>query len=263
MIKNQSCLKGGRILQINNIDYCITLYFEDENGDYVKELDFADFREVNRYIRENNNGGYQVNYTFRELIDGKPELPTWDKSLEWKELSEEEMQFQIDDYLCWFAENKAYWDNVEKHSRQLQYCVHFVDYETKKARRHEFSYVCPRCMRELEHCRCKSYPYYLVQIDKLILPIIRELNINGYITTYCCAGHPDIDEPLYIYIRFDKEYHFDMPFPEGGRYSKLWHSISYAPPENMPKEQYAAFQKRVIDELTDWAEMLLPADVFS
>ena len=29
-----------------------------------------------------------------------------------------------------------------------------------------------------------------VEIDELIAPIIRELNLKGYKTKYCCSGHP-------------------------------------------------------------------------
>lgn len=31
--------------------------------------------------------------------------------------------------------------------------------------------------------------YTVAEIDDLILPIIRELNLKGYITKYCCSGH--------------------------------------------------------------------------
>ena len=32
------------------------------------------------------------------------------------------------------------------------------------------------------------------ECDDLIAPIIRTLNLKGYTTTYCCAGHPYIEE---------------------------------------------------------------------
>lgn len=245
-------------MRINNIDYCVTLFFYDKNGERCKELDFSDFYAVNRYIRENSNDGYEVFYTFRELIDGEPDDYSWEVSFAWKELSEEEIQFQVDDYLRYLAENDEHSEKNEKFLKEFHYRESFCDSEEKKARFHDFAYVCPRCMREVEHCRCKHYPYYLVQIDKLILPIVRELNANGYITCGCCAGHPATEDFLWIYIAFDKDYHFDMPFPAGGKYSKLGHTILYSPPENMPREEYAAFQERVINELMEWADMLLP-----
>ncbi len=29
-----------------------------------------------------------------------------------------------------------------------------------------------------------------IEIDEVIAPIIRELNLKGYKTTFCCSGHP-------------------------------------------------------------------------
>lgn len=247
-------------MRINGIDYCVTLFFDDENGEPVKELDFSDFHEVNYYIRENTAGGCKVSFSFRERINGKPDLQLWEKEIQWKEFSEEEIQLQIEEHLRFLEESKVLAEKMDSFSKELYYHESSCDYDRKKSRLHEFVYACPRCLRELEHCRCEHYPYYLVQIDKQMLPVIRELNSNGYVTTNCCAGHPDTDTHMEIYIAFDKEYHFDMPFPDGGRYSKLNHIIRYAPPEDMPREEYAAYQERVMEELLDWAEMLLPAE---
>lgn len=261
--ESNSVLREGKALQINGIDYCVTLFFDDENGEQIKELNFTDFNEVNHYIRENTPDTNKVSFSFREMIDGKPDSLLWKLEMEWKEFSEEEIQCQIEWYLQFLEESKAFAEKVESAAKEIHYHEINCDYEKKKSRLHEFVYICPNCLQDLEHCRCEHYPNYLVQIDKLMLPVIRELNINGYVTTNCCAGHPATDKRMDIYIAFDREYHFDMPFPDGGRYSKLSHILRYEPPEDMPREEYAAYQERVMEELLDWAEMLLPAEAES
>ena len=87
-----------------------------------------------------------------------------------------------------------------------------------------------------------------------MLPIIRELNEKGYKTTGCCAGHPS-EGYLNIYICFAEDYDFDEPFPDGGRYSKSKHSISYTVSAE-DCDNLADFQRGTLYKLSDWAEML-------
>ena len=249
-------------MQINGIEYCISLFFNDDSGE-IKELNFKDFDEVNEYIKVNSADGYSVSFSFCEMINGIPDLPSWEKEMQWVEFSQEDIQFEIEGHLQFLEESKKLTDATEEIAKEFHYCQTTYDYDKKKAWLHEFAYVCPRCMYELEHCRCKNYPDYLIQIDKQILPIVRELNINGYVTTYCCAGHPSADRPMDIYIAFDREYRFDLPFPDGGRYSKQDHILRYTPPKDMPKEEYGNYQKCIMEELFDWAEMLLPTEEIS
>lgn len=243
---------------IKDIEYCITLFFANQSGELMNTLDFPDFQALNHYVSENSNDGCVVTYSFREIIDGKPDVHMWESEFLWQQFSDKDIQREIEQQLQFLEEAEVFGAELDKRNKEIHYYETFCDSDEKKSHFKDIAYVCPNCLREVEHCQCEYYPYYLVQIDKLILPIIRELNINGYKTTGCCAGHPDKEELLQIYIAFDRDYEFDMPFPAGGRYSKLKHAISYCPPEEMPREEYAAYQQRFIEELTEWAEMLLP-----
>ncbi len=76
-----------------------------------------------------------------------------------------------------------------------------------------FLYVCPNCLNELKKCECYCYPDTLIQIDKNIYPIIKELNKRHYITESCCEGHIGSNE--FMYISFKKKYKFKTPLPNG------------------------------------------------
>lgn len=120
--------------------------------------------------------------------------------------------------------------------------------------------MCPSCLNLIEECECRCYPYYLVQIDRLILPIIKELNSKGYTTTGCCAGHPTEDTKfINIHICFDKEYEFDEPFPQGSRYAKLGHTLSFTT-EVSGYQEVLVFQQDSLQKLTDLAELLFEVE---
>ena len=62
------------------------------------------------------------------------------------------------------------------------------------------------------------YPDALIQIDKNIYPIVRELNRKGYITEACCEGHISEKREYSnnkIYISFKKTQKFKIPLPKG------------------------------------------------
>lgn len=245
-------------MKIEGNDYFVAIYETGENGfpEYIAH--FKDFYALNDFIRKNaDNETYKVkelSYSFVENIDGEPDAFSWTMPFELTVFSEERIQQEIEQFIEGEKESEEHFAKVDEWSKQLHYIPQRVDYKAKQHRLADFAYVCPTCLRTVDDCRCEGYPYYLVQIDKLILPIIRELNEKGYKTTGCCAGHPS-EGYLNIYICFAEDYDFDELFPDGGRYSKVKHSISYtASTENC--DNLADFQRETLYQLNDWAEML-------
>ena len=239
---------------INDIEYCVTLYTFGDN-DFPEELItfFKDFDALNDFIKEHEElyKNQRMCYSVVELIDDETNSFCWVNELEWKVMSDAQLKYLYDD--C-----NEILDELEK-ARSNTYIEEYtgfesVDYKKKRERLKDFSYVCPRCLRELEDCRCETYPYNLIQIDKLILPIIRELNIKGYMTKWSCAGHPNIKENFGIYIAFKENYDFDEPFPSGGVYSKSNCSITYTAPDDC--RDLLEFQTKKLEELEFWSEML-------
>ena len=248
---------------INDIEYCLGLYTMSDDGFPDFESYFDDFHALNAFIRNHaDDTKYlerQMCYAFLEIIDGEPGAFSWVNYIEWREFSEEQMQAEINNYIEDVKDNAEHWAKVDEFSKEIHYREDGVDYRKKQHHLKDITYVCPSCIREVADCRCACYPYYLVQIDKLMVPIIHELNSKGYKTTGCCAGHPDEDEftTTGIYIAFAEDYDFDN-FPEGAKYSKSKHTLQFQPPENC--ENLEDFQRETLWKIEDWAEMLFERD---
>ena len=248
-------------MKIEGIDYFITIYETGEDGapEYISH--FSDFYALNEYIRNADVAefkGKELSYSFVENINNEPAPFSWTAPFELVEISDEQTQQIIDQFIEDKKDNAEYFAKVDEWSKQLHYIPQNVDYKAKQHRLADFDYVCPTCLRPVVDCRCESYPYYLVQIDKLMLPIIRELNEKGYKTTGCCAGHLS-DNYLNIYICFAEDYDFEEPFPDGGQYSKVKHCISYGVfAEDC--DNLEDFQRETLWKLSDWAEMLFGVD---
>lgn len=248
-------------MKIEGIDYFVAIYETGADGfpEYIAH--FSDFYALNEFIRNVDNAKYKVeelSYSIVENIDGEPADFSWTAPFEFAEFTEEQMQQEIDQFIEDEKENTEHWAKVDEWSKQIHYVSQSVDYKAKQHRLADFDYVCPSCLRTVDDCRCEMYPYYLVQIDKLILPIIRELNEKGYKTTGCCAGHPS-EGYLNIYICFAEDYDFDEPFPDGGQYSKVKHGISYMV-SSEDCDNLVDCQREILYKLSDWAEMLSAAD---
>lgn len=249
-------------MNIDGIEYGLILFIEDVDGNTIEKLELSDFHAYNTFVRANKGDPKYAqcvfNYAFSEIIDGKLDSFSLTSPIAFKELTEVEIMQQIEEHKA----DKEYWDMHSKELDKKMKTFHFVDEgydsEQKSSSLEEILYVCPQCMRTIEQCRCQHYPYYLVQIDKEILPIIRELNSKGYITKGCCAGHPTKESFLVsgIYISFEQDYEFDEPFPIGGKYSKLRNTLTYVPPEGLTQEQLELFQANTLDDLMEWAELL-------
>jgi len=168
-------------------------------------------------------------------------------------------EVHIEDYFCEFEEAfRESKEMAERYGEDTKFEPHedADDYESKRKHRNEFTYICPYCFRELDDCRCATYPYHLVQIDKLILPVIRTLNQKGYITTACCSGHLEESHCVSIYIAFKEEYDFGSNIPAGAAYGKTGRTLSYNGLDKMNVEERAKFQKECIEKMTAWADAL-------
>lgn len=250
------------MLKIDGINYMVLLFLDNGNWEDTDMYQFSDFDEMNSFIREQKQlsryEGFRARYTLAEATeDGQINGYTWDAEIPFEEFTEEEIKAAIEEQRAWLIEVDALSTELNKKQREINYYAYDGDYREKQSRLADFVYVCPNCIREIEDCRCKYYPYYLMQIDRLILPVIRELNMKGYKTTGCCAGHIQDDEfkTTGIYICFDQDYDFDQPFPEGAVYTKTKHSLSIVPPSSV-YDDLKTWQRETIWALSDWAEML-------
>jgi len=77
--------------------------------------------------------------------------------------------------------------------------------------------VCLKCWQKKEECKCNSMDY--AEIDNKIYPAIKELNLLGYRTIFCCEGHIDNGSiQAYIYFAGDKNEQWFEELPEGWQY---------------------------------------------
>ena len=249
---------------IDGIEYFVVFFIDDAtDGSELEDLYFHNFEEFNQFIRDNKNNpkyhNVNLSYSFVESVNGNPGSFSWSKPLEFREISDKEIQFEIQDYKDFQEENSQETMAANEWSKQIHYQGEDEDYQSKREHLKDISYVCPSCIRVVEDCRCKLYPYYLVQIDTLILPIIRLLNEKGYITTGCCAGHPNTEREHFIidgiYICFDQDYGFLNDYPEGAVYEKVKNCIRILPKED-DLDNLEYFQQRALDDLLEWAELL-------
>ena len=246
---------------IKGIEHFVTLMIGDLENDDVQEFNFSDFDAFNEFVRK-GQGDQQYGfgpyfYTLVESINGNPSTFYWTKEIEFVPFTKEQIAEEIAAQEEFLNELTTYGNDMESYMKGIHYTEPDDHYEQKTERLKEFAYVCPFCIREIEDCRCKLYPYYLMQVDRLILPIIRELNMKGYKTTGCCAGHPKENDPTsaMVYICFDKAYEFDEPLPEGAVWSKIKNCVEFEP-DCSNYEDLLHFQKECLDKLSDWVEML-------
>ncbi len=115
-----------------------------------------------------------------------------------------------------------------------------------------YLYVCPNCFNVLKECTCDMYPWTLIQIDKKIHPIIKELNRKCFYTEMCCEGHIGTNE--FIYIEFKGKYKI-KPLPNGfeGDGSYIRGEIKGKSIESKKNNK-----RRLLKELYDWAIHLEP-----
>ena len=102
---------------------------------------------------------------------------------------------------------------------------------------------------EYNFCPKSSCIGEIVEVDEMILPVIRILNLKGYRTKFCCSGHPEKKKPN-GYILFDFGYRpktIPAGFEEEGR---------YAIRSNFEESGYYINTKKILEDmyaLMEWA----------
>ena len=243
---------------IQNIEVAFCLSVNDEDEKEIDEKIFFDFEEMNAYIKKTwmlqeyccVTAFFQV----LEVIDGEPSnVAAYQFDINYMPLEDSE----IEDYIYDISQEIKY-------SQELKACLEDYpfqritfagDYERKKIGLEEITYLCPHCFNELLDCKCQEYPWYLIQVDTAIVPIIRILNLKGYVTSACCAGHAEDSSSISMYIAFEKEHCFSS-LPEGFVYSKLGKSISMDMPREQTKEEYLDKQEIALELLQIWSDEL-------
>lgn len=246
---------------INDIEYAIRFWIDDEADETILDEVFGTLEEMNEFIEKIwHDPQYEdliAKFSPVEVINGEPEEAVR-YIYEIDPLMPLEAS-EIEDYLYDIeADFRASAEMAERFGEDTKFTPKedAADYESKRKHRDEFTYICPYCFRELDDCRCATYPYHLVQIDKLIVPIVRTLNQKGYITTACCSGHIDELHCCCIYLAFKDEHNFGSNIPAGAAYAKTGHTLSYNGLDKMTREERITFQAECIEKLTAWADAL-------
>lgn len=132
--------------------------------------------------------------------------------------------------------------------------------------------ICLQCWQKKEECKCEIQTIeQFVEIDDRIYKAIRNLNLLGYKTKFCCEGHTDNGSiQAYIFFDWDKGQQMFETLPEGWlfdsySYRKVKHYkyniIRSIIPNNRKLAKLTDKQKqeiidRNIDNLTKWSENL-------
>lgn len=248
-------------MKINNIDFAIRFWVQDSEEKDIVEKVFADLYEMNDYIKktwkeDEFDDAEKAQFSPVEIINGEPEesVTFIFDICPYMELDEDE----IEEFLINIDDAYSESERITDRGNETKFIPtqEAENYAEKKAFLAEIEYVCPHCFRPLNDCRCEHYPYFLVQVDKTILPIIKMLNQKGYITSACCGGHPNTEHCMSIYVAFDNEHDFSIDFPQNFRYSRSARTLTAYFDQNISQDEFLAFQKDRLDELSQWAERL-------
>lgn len=251
-------MREGINMKIENIDFAFCLSVNDDDGIEIDEKIFFDFDEMNAYIEKTwNLPEYSCVTAFfqvLEVINGKPsDAASYQFDISYMPFDDSEIEDYIYDISQAMKESEELKASLKAHSFQK---INFNgDYEKKKNRIEEIVYLCPHCFNELVDCKCQDYPWYLIQVDKAIADIIRTLNLKGYTTSACCAGHAEDSSSISLYVAFENEHYFSS-IPEGFEYSKLGRSLSIDMPRKQSKEEYLDKQEMALKKLQVWSDEL-------
>lgn len=248
-------------MTIREIEYAIRFWVEDYDGNEIAEEVFYDLCEMNEYIRRTwRTEEYEcaeAKFSPVEIINGVPEKAiTFEFTISpYMELEDEELEDLMADIIECFEDAEEMGRNCGNNTKFTP-AIEADDFLAKRSTLPDYAYICPHCYYELTECRCSGYPYYLVQVDKHMVPVVRLLNQKGYITTACCAGHLDNLRGRTIYIAFDKEHKFENSLPVGAEYAKTGRCVQYRIPEEMTGSEFVPFQSECIERFMKWADSL-------
>ena len=95
----------------------------------------------------------------------------------------------------------------------------------------------------------------VVEIDELMIPVIKTLNEKGYCTEYCCSGHYG-DGYTNTYIKFSEWVELPEELPNGFVYEERGNVIRKNYVDNLhPNEKYIEILNTTKD-LIEWADNL-------
>ena len=95
----------------------------------------------------------------------------------------------------------------------------------------------------------------VVEIDELMVPVIKTLNEKGYCTEYCCSGHYG-DGYTNTYIKFSEWVELPEELPDGFVYEERGNVIRKNYVDNLhPNEKYIEILNATKD-LIEWADNL-------
>lgn len=247
-------------MRIDDVQHGFLLMVDDEAGNPVAAEEFTTIDALNTFIGQHRDeyAGMHSSLAFEEIADGKFggycisfDLPAFEP-VPLRRLREMAREYAEDLRNPGLA---PAFQPVLMPYRDDACCP-----GPKGDHLRDVSFVCPRCYHPVETCTCRHYPYYLVQVDTALVPVLRVLNTKGYRTTSCCAGHLD-GRCVDVHVGFDRRYSFLAPLPEGATYWQMRPHVSFALLENPTPQEFAAYQRQAIDGLLTWANALpeLPA----
>ena len=95
----------------------------------------------------------------------------------------------------------------------------------------------------------------IVEIDELMIPVIKTLNEKGYCTEYCCSGHYG-EGYTNTYIKFSEWVELPEELPDGFVYEERGNVIRKNYVDNLhPNEKYIEILNATKD-LIEWADNL-------
>lgn len=249
---------------LNGIEYNLRLEATNEQGDIITEQVFPDLESMSEFMAktymlpeyEDAHG----EFVLVEVVNGVPEkggryVYELDSYMGFVEGEIEDILYDMGQF---FEERESTASAWNPHFIANPEAVVEEGIVEKKHPLSDYAYLCPRCLHELEDCKCPLYPMYLIQIDRAIVPVIRTLNRKGYNTIGSCGGHPDRDpEKLErILVTFEKKYEFGVPFPEGSKFLQEDQSLCYEMPARKTRAELELYQGECLKKMQAWADQL-------